>query len=72
MGSGISKTVFLSSDPNELCHSLKLILKEKHTGINSGTINDEKVAIVDKLLKYKCISKKEHEQILFKCNLLHK
>ena len=70
--SGISKTIFLSSDPNELCDRLKLLLQEKHGGNNSDLINQEIVAIVDKLLEYKCISKKQHKQILIKCNLLQK
>ena len=68
--SGVSKTIFLSSDPNELCDRLKLLLEEKHAGNNSDLINQEIVAIVDKLLEYKCISKKQHKQILIKCNLL--
>ena len=68
--SGISKTIFLSSDPDELCNRLKLLLQEKHAGNNSDIINDEIVAIIDKLLEYKCISKKQHGQILIKCNLL--
>ena len=68
--SGDSKTIFLSSDPNELCDRLKLLLKEKHAGNNSDIINDEIVIIVDKLLEYRCISKKQHKQILIKCNLL--
>ena len=62
--SGVSKTIFLSSDPDELCNRLKLLLQEKHAGNNSDIINDEIVAIVDKLLEYKCISKKQHKQIL--------
>ena len=70
MASGISKTIILSSDPNELCDRLKLLLQEKHAGNNSNIINDEIIAIVDKLLEYKCISKKQHKQILIKCNLL--
>ena len=70
--SGVSKRTFLSSDPNELCDRLKLLLQEKHAGNNSDIINDEIVAIIDKLLKYKCISKKQHKQILIKCNLLQK
>ena len=52
MASGISKTIILSSDPNELCDRLKLILQEKHAGNNSNIINDEIIAIVDKLLEY--------------------
>ena len=70
--SGVSKTIFLSSDPDELCDRLKLLLQEKHAGNNSDIINDEIVAIVDKLLEYGCISKKQHKQILIKCNLLNK
>ena len=70
--SGISKTIILSSNPNELCHRLRLLLQEKHAGNNSDIINDEIVAIVDKLLEHKCISKKQHKQILIKCNLLNK
>ena len=70
MASGISKTIILSSDPNELCHRLRLLLQEKHGGNNSNLIDDEIVAIVDKLLEYKCITKKQHKQILIKCNLL--
>ena len=72
MASGVSKTIFLSSDPDELCDRLKLLLQEKHGGNNSDLINNEIVAIVDKLLVYKCISKKQHKQILIKCNLINK
>ena len=70
MASGISKTIFLSSDPDELCNRLKLLLQQKHGGNNSDLINEEIVAIVDKLLEYKCITKKQHKQILIICNLL--
>ena len=70
--SGISKTIFLSSDPDELCERLKLLLQEKHAGNNSDLINEEIVVIIDKLLEYKCISWKQHKQILIKCNLINK
>ena len=70
--SGVSKTIILSSDPDELCDRLKLLLQEKHAGNNSNLINDEIIAIIDKLLEYKCISNKQHKQILIKCNLLNK
>ena len=72
VASGVSKTIFLSSDPDELCYRLKLLLQEKQAGNNSNIFNGEIVAIVDKLLEHKCISKKEHKQILIKCNLLQK
>ena len=68
--SGVSKTIFLSSDPDELCNRLKLLLQEKHAGNNSDINNQEIVAIVDKLLECKCICMKQHKQILLKCNLL--
>ena len=49
--SGVSKTIFLSFDPDELCNRLKLLLEEKKAGNNCEIINDEIVAIVDKLLE---------------------
>ena len=67
--SGVSKTIFLSSDPKELCDRLKLLLQEKQAENNSDIINEEIIAIVDEILEYKCISKKQHKQILIKCNL---
>ena len=70
MASGISKTIFLSSDPVELCERIKLLLQEKQAGNNSDTFNQELFAIVDKLLEYKSISKKQHKQTLIKCNQL--
>ena len=69
--SGISNTFILSSDPDELCNRLILLQQEKHAGNNSDIIDEEIVFILDKLLVYKCISTKQHEQILIKCNLLH-
>ena len=69
MASGIT-TIFLSENPNELCDRLKLLLQEKQAGNNSDIINQEIVAIIDKLLEYKCITKKQHKQILIKCDLL--
>ena len=71
MASGIS-TIILPSDPDELCNRIKLLLQEIHVGSNSYLINKEIVAIVDKLLEFKCITKKQHEQVLIKGNLLDK
>ena len=67
MASGFSKTIFLSSDPDELCNRSKLLLQEKQAGNNSDITNDEIVAIVDRFLEYKCISIKQHKQILNNC-----
>ena len=72
MASGISKTIFLSSDADEICERLKLLLQEKNAGNNSEIINEEIVVIVDKLLEYRCKTKKQHKQILIKCNLIYK
>ena len=49
--SGVSRTIILSSDPNELCDRLRLLLQEKHAGNNSDINNDDLVAIFDKLLE---------------------
>ena len=70
--SGASRTIFLPSDLDELCNRLKLLLQEKQAGNNSDIINDEVVVIIDKLLEHKCVTKKQHGQILIKCNLLRK
>ena len=70
MASGVAKTIFLSTDPNKLCDRLRKLVQEKHAGNNSNIINEEIVAIVDKLFEYKCLSKKQHKQSLIKCNLL--
>ena len=71
VASGVTK-IFLSENADELCIRLNLLLQEKHAGNNSDIINQEIVAIIDNLLEYKCISKKQHKQILIKCNLLNK
>ena len=71
MASGVT-TIFLSENAVKLCDKVILLLQEIQAGNNSDKINEEIIAIVDKLLEYKCISKKQHKQILIKCNLLHK
>ena len=58
--SGVSKTIILSSDPNELCERLRLLLQEKQGGNNSNFFDEEIVAKVDKLMENICISKKQH------------
>ena len=71
MDSGVT-TIFLSENADELCDRLKFLLQEKNAGNNSDITNMEIITTVDKLLEYKCISKKQHKQILIKCNLLNK
>ena len=51
--SAVSKTIFLSSNPKELCDRLKLLLQQKQARINSDINTQEIIAIVDKLLEYK-------------------
>ena len=68
--SGVSKTMFLPSDPNELRDRLKLLLQERQAGNNSDIINEEIFTIVDKPLVYKCISTKQHRQSLLRSNLI--
>ena len=65
------KILFLSENADELCDRLKLLLQEKQAGSKCDIINDEIVAIVHILLEYKCMSKKQHKQLLIKCILLH-
>ena len=71
-GSGLSKrffskTSFLSSDPNELCDRIKLLLQKKQAGKISNKTNEKIIAIADKLLEDKCISTKQHRFLLLKC-----
>ena len=72
MASVISNIITLSSDPDELCNRLKLLLQEKQAGNDSNIINEEILGIVEKLVEYNCITKKQHKQILIECNLLLK
>ena len=61
--SGVSKTIFLPSDPKELCDRFRLLLQELQAGNNSNLINQKIVVIADTLLEYKCISKKQQSNI---------
>ena len=52
MASVVSKTTFLSSDPDEICDRKKLLLQEQQAGNNFDRINQEFVAIIEKLVEY--------------------
>ena len=65
--SGVSNTIFLPSDPNELCNRLKTSLLQKQACSNSNINNDEILAMVDILLEYKCNPMKQHKLFLYKC-----
>ena len=66
------EVIFLSENPNKICDRLRLIFQEKQSGNVTSKIDNEIVAIIDKLLEYKSISAKQHKQILIKFNLLHR
>ena len=54
--------IFLPSDPDELVDQLKLLF-EKVGGNDSFLINEQIIAIIDKLLEYECISPSQHQNI---------
>ena len=56
MASGNSNIIIVSSDPVELCKRLNLLLQEKQAGNDSNKINEELIAVVDKLIEYKCLT----------------
>ena len=55
--------IFLPSDPNELVDRLYLLYQEKIAGNDSKNINDEMVAIYDKLYEYNILSKEDHSRM---------
>ena len=65
--SGFS-TIFLSSNPNELCDRLKLLLQEKGADNKSNIIIVEIDAKFDKLLEYKSIIPSEHKNFFKNSN----
>ena len=52
LGSGLSQYIFLPSDPDETVDKLKLLYFEKVGGNDSFSLNEQIIAVVDKLLKY--------------------
>ena len=62
--SSTQQYIFLPSDPDELVDQLKLLYFEKVGGNDSFLINEQIIAIVDKLLEYECISPSQHQNII--------
>ena len=58
---GIS-TIFQSSDPNELCDRLRLMI-HKEGGNDTNKIDSEVIATIDKLIEYKCITPEQHKKL---------
>ena len=61
--SSTQQYIFLPSDPDELVDQLKLLYFEKVGGNDSFLINEQFIAIIDKLLEYECISPSQHQNI---------
>ena len=61
IGSGF---VFLPSDPNELVDQLQLLYLEKVGGNDNLQLDEQIIAITDKLLEYECITTTEHQKII--------
>ena len=59
--------IFLPSDPDELVYQLKLLCFEKVGGNDNSQLNEQIIAIVDKLLEYECITTNQHQNIISAC-----
>ena len=55
-----SYTRWLSSNYNEFCDILKLLLQEKKAGTKSNLTDEKNVSLADDLLEDKCISTENH------------
>ena len=62
-GSSTQQYILLPSDPDELVDQLKLLYFEKVGRNDSFLINEQIIAIIDKLLEYECISPSQHQNI---------
>ena len=61
LASGL-KTIFFSENLIDLRGRIKFILKGKQPGNNSNAINEEMVAIIEKMLQHKCITPTQHKK----------
>ena len=61
--SSTQQYIFLPSDTDELVDQLKLLYFEKVGGNDSFLINEQIIAIIDKLLEYECISPSQHQNM---------
>ena len=55
--------IFLPSDPDELVDQLKLLYFERVGGNDNPQLNEQIIAIIDKLLQYECISPSQHQNM---------
>ena len=63
-GSHTNQYVFLPSDPDELVDQLKLLYFEKLGGNDNPQLNEQIIALVDKLLGYECITTNQHKNLI--------
>ena len=63
MGSGLNQSVFLPSDPDEIVDQLKPLYFEKVGGSDNPQINEQIIAIVNKILVSECITTNQHQNI---------
>ena len=63
IGTYTNQYVFLPSDPDELVDELKLHYFEKLGGNEKPQLNEQNIAIVDKLLEYECNTTNQHQNI---------
>ena len=61
--SSTQQYIFLPSDPDELVDQLKLLYFEKVGGNDNPQLNEQIIAIIDKLLEYECISPSQHQNM---------
>ena len=59
-------TILLPVNPDELCDRLNLILQENLAGNKSDVIDEENMALADKLLEHKCVCIQKHKFLLIK------
>ena len=63
LGSGLN-CIFLPSDQDELVDQLKLLYFEKVGGNDNPMLNEQIIAIADKLLQYQCITTIQHQNLI--------
>ena len=61
--SSTQQYIFLPSDPDELVDQLKLLYFEKVGRKDCFLINEQIIAIIDKLLEYECITPSQDQNI---------
>ena len=62
--SGVQEVFFLSENPNDLCNLRRLKFQGKQAGKHNTRFDNEMVAIIDKLLEYKCFTPTQHKKLL--------